>query len=164
MTKRNRNRKKKKENITEINDVIKTIIIVLVIFIGFYVLTIFLTKNQLPIRNKENIIAVIQYKEILAGETFNKPEKEYYVLFFNHQNKEKEIYNLIIERYENNLPIYTVDLENGFNQSIVKENSNKEAQNVSSLQINQPTLIKIKEGRNILYKEGQEEIKKILNN
>ena len=45
------------------------------------------------------------------------------------------------------------------NKSIVKDSSNPSAQSVDTLAINTPTLILIRDGRNVRYVEGVDNIK-----
>ncbi len=56
------------------------------------------------------------------------------------------------------LNIYNVDLSNSINEAKLKNWGNKDAQNYSELKIKGNTLIKIEEGKNVLYLEGKEEI------
>jgi predicted RND superfamily exporter protein len=145
----------------------KILIIVVGIFILFYFLSYYLSNNYKPDNtNKEDTTSIIQYSEILAGETFNQKDSKYYVIFYDSDGNDANLYKYIINSYNQStnksLPLYTVDLSNGFNTSYINVTSNKSVQNSVNLKINGPTLIKISNERNILYVEGADSIKKNL--
>lgn len=75
-------------------------------------------------------------------------------------NKKSKDYTEIKNYLDNKktLNIYNVDLSNSINKAKLKDLGNKEAQNYSELKIKGNTLIKIEEGKNVLYLEGKEEI------
>lgn len=139
--------------------IIPTIIVVTIVFIAFYFITNLILKNM----NKFNYVnsskeVVIQYNEILAGSTFNMKDSEYYVLFYNFDGEYASYYDLIVSSSDKK--IYKVNLSNGFNKPYVSENTNKKVSKASDLKVKDCTLIKIKNGKNVLYFEGQyEEIK-----
>ncbi len=140
--------------------------LVLGVFLIFYLIAVFINNNRVPKFEEEDYFTVIQYKEILAGETFNQKPQKYYVVFFDFDNHDSILYHYMIEQYnqkENSIPIYKVDLNKGFNSSYLTEESNKKVNNILNLKINGSTLIKIDNGKNSLYKEGMEEIKDVLN-
>lgn len=95
---------------------------------------------------------VIDYKTILAGQTFSKGSEEYYVVFYKD--------NSMIETIEGikTKTIYKVDLNSAFNNSVISDESNKDAQSVTDLKINGTTLIKIEDGKNTLYIEGTDQV------
>jgi hypothetical protein len=125
---------------------------VLIVFALFYFITTLVAGNKPILHEKEKTPAVIQYKEILAGETFNRLDSEYYVLFFDFNGEDASYYKTIASTSEK--IVYIVDLSNSFNKSIVSEETNKSAQNASELKVKEATLIKIKNKRNVLYFEG----------
>ncbi|MDD2490145.1 MAG: hypothetical protein PHY26_02710 [Bacilli bacterium] len=151
------------EAIEQHDNMFKLLGIVIVIFLVFYIITIYVTDQKKEIEN--NPIVEIQYDEILAGKTFKMPPSEYYVLFFDREDPNASVYSYLRETYLEKteaIPIYVVDLKRGFNASYVADNSNKKVNRSADLKINGPTLIKIKQGKNVLYKEGLEEIKETL--
>jgi hypothetical protein len=104
----------------------------------------------------------IQYSEILAGETFNRPESEYYVIFYKFDNKDAVTVQTILDNYaqkENAIKIYRVDLTNSFNQSIYTDGiAVLNVNNVSNLKVKDYSLIKVKSGKNISHLEGKSAI------
>ena len=93
----------------------------------------------------------IDYTNIVAGQTFTRSEDEYYVLFYDDEKILDEISPL-------NETIYKVDLKSSLNKNIVSEESNSKAVDAESLKINGTTIIKIADGKNILYIEGYDEV------
>lgn len=158
-------KKKKKEIVngkekTEYDSALRTLMLVLIIFIMFYVITILVTnKHQ---EEEQPLLTEIQYGEILAGEAFNKAEAEYYVLFYDFTDPEAPVYSYLKEEYlrkDDALPLYVVNLNNGFNVSYLGTPSNKKVSKSGDLKINGVTLMKIKNGKNVLYQEGVEGLK-----
>ncbi len=157
---------KETENLAQFDSPIKIGAIVISVFVVFYIMTGFLASTPRKIRNEEDVIGAIQYKEILAGETFNKLDKEYYVLYFDSSNHDAMVYELIANKYKStvdSLPLYLVDLGKKFNEPFLSEDGNPKASKVIDIKLSGPTIIKIKNGKNILYKEGFDDITSVLN-
>lgn len=95
---------------------------------------------------------------ITAGQTFTRNDEEYYVLFYDDES----ILNSINSSTKSK--IYKVNLKLSINKGIVSEDSNNAANDASSLRINGPTIIKIKNGENVSYVEGKEKVENILKN
>lgn len=153
----------------QFGNVAKISMIVLGLLIIFYFISILLSGNvalgNKAIDYEQKQTAVIQYNEILAGSTFKMHDSDYYVLFYEAKGNDAIVYSTIITSYKkltDKIPLYIVNLKNGFNTSYISTTSNKEAQTGDALKINGPTLIRIKNGSNILYKEGESDIKAIL--
>jgi hypothetical protein len=147
---------------------LKTFIFVAIIFIVLYFLTALIT-GEISFSNFSNKearekVTTIQYKEILAGEVFNKADKEYYVIFYDFKTNEGKIDGLIqtYEQKTDHLKIYTVNLNNYFNKAVISSDSNPLANNSLDLKIKADTLIKIKNKTNSLYVEGLINIKNYL--
>lgn len=138
----------------------KIMIFLLLGFGSLYFITYFMQKAGMfdagytPLQSQE---AVITYEDALIGTVFNRPEKEYYVLFHNFDNNSNVYLNNLINSYEGTL--YEVDMSYGTNKNYVSEESNKSAQTSEKLRIKGETLIKIKNGKNVLYIEGIDNIK-----
>ena len=128
------------------------------------VLSVILISAVASIAQKEYILDKKEEKptnEILAGQTFSRSDKDYYVAFYDFEKEESlesKISNL------QNTKIYKVDLTNAMNKQIISETSNKNATKSEELQINGTTLIEIKEGKIINYIEGYENITNYINN
>jgi hypothetical protein len=158
------NKQKQVDNIEQFDTIVKVFAIVMAIFIVFYFITSLITDRKKTEVDEDEIVAEIQYKEILAGETFNRLDLKYYVIFFDSKAPDAMVYHLIIDKYfeKHETPLYVVDLNRGFNTPFIGEPSNSRVSSSADLKINGPTLIKIEKSKNVLYKEGLEEIKKIL--
>ena len=65
---------------------------------------------------------------------------------------------------EDVLPIFIVDLSNKFNEDIIvskDEETNPNAQKYAELKVSNPTLIRVKDGKNIKYYEGEKVVDKL---
>lgn len=142
------------------NNAIKTLIAIVVVFGIFYLVTVLVTSNlksSYSNNDDDNVVTEIQYEKILAGETFSMPDTEYLVFFYDSKADEASLYSAIVSSYKEKdtaLPIYIVDLSNGFNTSVINSASNHKAKSSSELKIKGPTLIKIKNKLNVKYIEG----------
>lgn len=126
---------------------IKLIIVVFIILLVFYLLTVVILskKSSIPVSN-----ASIQYTKILAGESFDQKEKDYYVFYYSMDDDNSTSYADLVSKYrekENPLPIYTVDLSEGFNKKYLADTENKVASKASELKINGTTLIHFKDNK-----------------
>ncbi|HHX16743.1 MAG TPA: hypothetical protein GX725_02405 [Mollicutes bacterium] len=143
---------------------IKIAVAVVVIFIIFYILTTAITNNMKNDGDKIIEPVVIQYEEILAGELFNMNRDQYFVLFYDFEDGAAPLYASLAASYkqENGIQVYKVDLGKGFNEVYISEEGNHNVNKIEDLKINGPTLIKIKNKKNILYIEGKDSIKEVL--
>lgn len=100
---------------------------------------------------------IISYEDATVGTIFNRPDTEYYVVFDDFTENPNQYLTSILFRYSNEeetLPIYKVDMSNGFNTKYAGEQGNPSAQKVEDIKINGVTLIKIINGKNVKYIEG----------
>lgn len=100
---------------------------------------------------------IISYEDATVGTIFNRPDAEYYVIFDEFAENPNQYLTSILFRYSNEeetLPIYKVDMSNGFNTKYAGEQGNPSAQKVEDVKINGVTLIKIVNGKNVKYIEG----------
>lgn len=156
--------KKKRSNI-ETKGAIKILIYTILFFSLMYVLTAIIT-GEINFRkdNNEDIIqpVVIQYDEILAGETFTRPEAKYYVIFYKFNISVATAIKTTIDNYNQeakSLKVYSVDLSNYFNKTIYDaKNKNINTSNITNLRISNSTLIKVENSENILVVEGDSAI------
>ena len=143
------------------------ILIVIILLVGIvYVVVAFLNgefKSDKDNADDEDTIEVsIQNEKILASSTFNKVDKEYYVLFYDGSNEWAAYYSMIYENYksldsEDVVPMFWVDLNDKLNADVVvskDEKTNPDAQKYSELKVSSPTLIYIKNGKKVKYYEG----------
>ncbi len=145
--------------------VIRAVVFLVIIILIFYLLSI-------RVINKKNtkVIgeATFNYSDIMLGESFNRNEKEYLVLFYDRSNG--DIYSSLsenLDKYNKSdkaLSIYTVDMSNGINSRYSAEESNPNASSASELKINGPTLIKFTNNKVNEYVEGTDNINNFLAN
>lgn len=153
------------DGIEKATNACKVIIAVSLTLLIFYGITIAITDVLKSNKDEENIPAVIQYDEILATQTFKMHYNEYYVVFYDFEDYSATIYDNLIIAFQNdnpNMKVYTVDLSKGINKQYMAEASNLNTSDIDSLKINEPTVIKIKNGNNIAYGEGIEAVQNVL--
>lgn len=137
----------------EYSKVIKITIGVVVVLALVYFVTA-LATGEIKFNNKKKVEETetnIQYEEIIAGQILNRNDKDYYVLLFNFTDTYASYYLSIKDTYvkkDKALPVYIVDLEKDINKGIVAEDSKNiktYVDNVNSLKVSNPTLIRIKD-------------------
>ena len=93
--------------------VIKIGVGVVLVFIIVYLVTA-IAAGEIKLNKKETIKeTTINYQEIIAGQTFNRPADSYYVLYFNFSDSKASYYLDLIDQYktkDNSLPFYIVDI------------------------------------------------------
>lgn len=144
---------------------LKITLIVVGIFIVFYILTTFITKELNRGLDEDSEPVFIQYEEILAMETFSMNYQDYYVMFYDFKDELSFIYTNIVDSFNDRYPdnkIYMVDLNKGINAYYMAEESNSKVNKLEDLKLTGPTLIRIKDRKNTLYVEGAIEIKDAL--
>jgi hypothetical protein len=164
MANRKQRRKSKDKTIYNIENeentrkILITVGIVIFVLGLFYLITILVNNSKMGLNTKEpeKEVATIQYVEILAEDTFSMKPDEYYVLFYDFDGPSASLYDYIFGQYKSvkGQYIYKVDLGNGFNNNILSDKTNKSAQNASDLKVKDATLIKISNGENVKYIEG----------
>ena len=137
---------KKKGLPSEVKKTIIIIVVAVVLLVGMYFLTTVILNKDSDDNSKitEN---AIQYDEILAGESFNQSEDEYYVIYYDSSNEYSVISSLISSYQLNNsdTKLYSVDLADGMNKKYVT-NGNIVTDNASSLRVKDTTLLKFNNG------------------
>ena len=145
--------------------IIIIILIITLLFIGFY----FLTKYIIANKSSDEVVgeAVIQRDKIIFGQLLDRSEDEYYVLAYDPSIKFKEIYDKYVSKYESkdkSIKFYEIDLSDGFNKSFVTDELNI-VDNISALTVNDEVLFKIKENKvdsyYVGYKDISEKLEKI---
>jgi hypothetical protein len=130
------------QNNDEMSKLANIFIVVSVLFLAFYFITVLVTNRP---EEKVSEIVEIQYQEILASSFLSKSDKEYYVLVFDKDGVNSELFNYYVQTYgekTDSLPIYIVDSKNIFNSKFIKEESDLNA----GIFIDN-TLVKIKDGK-----------------
>lgn len=167
----NKKNNKVKEQIESIklfsDDIYGKLIIVCVvicIFCAFYLVTLYITRDEDASKDKEDTTTNISYEKIIGGKSFSIEDGDYYVLFYDNSNdEESSTYSELYNNYkmkEEHLNIYYVDLSSAFNNNIVTtDESNKNPSNASELKVNGPTLIHFSNHTVVDYIEGEESIR-----
>ena len=131
---------------SEVKKTIIIIVVAVVLLVGMYFLTTVILNKDSDDTSKitEN---AIQYDEILAGESFNQSEDEYYVIYYDSSN-EYSVISSLISSYQLNssdTKLYSVDLADGMNKKYVTD-GNIVTDNASSLRVKDTTLLKFNNG------------------
>lgn len=165
MNRKQRRMQKKKvedEYTQSTKSIIITLVVVLVVFALFYVLTLFINDSTRKLNTKEPEVKEpeIQYLEILGDSTFKMSPHEYYVLFYDFEGPEAVYFDYMVSKYAGveNQYIYKVDLGKGFNTKFIAEKTNKKAKKAGDLKVKDATLIKIRKGKNVEYTEGSSQV------
>ena len=137
---------KKKGLPSEVKKTIIIIVLAVVLLVSMYFLTTVILNKDRDDNSKitEN---AIQYDEILAGESFNQSEDEYYVIYYDSSNEYSVISSLISSYQLNNsdTKLYSVDLADGMNKKYVTD-GDIVTDNASSLRVKDTTLLKFNNG------------------
>ena len=97
---------------------------------------------------------------IMIGTVFNRPEKEYLVLFDDYSKNLNPYINTLAEN--NDLRAYKVDMSKPENSKYNSEEENNNPKKDSDLKINDLTLIKISNGKVSKYIVGADKIEEYL--
>lgn len=105
----------------------------------------------------------IQYEEIIAGQIFNRSDKDYYVLLFDFTDTYASYYLSLKDTYtqkDKSLSVYIVDLEKQINKEIVSEDGNAKVyvDDIKKLKVSNPTLIRIKNHKVVQSIEDKDKI------
>ena len=160
----------KKEETNQKDSIKELCIIVIVIAAVFgivYLLTVGATKLGWfdPHYTKPSVEdATISFENIEVGTMFDRIEEEYFVILSDGEKDNYYLTSLISNYKEKDdaLKIYTVDLSDGLNSSVVSNESNTISSKVAELKINDTTLIHVRNGQNIESFVGVDNIAKVL--
>ncbi|MFA5602792.1 MAG: hypothetical protein WDA21_03605 [Bacilli bacterium] len=159
--------KNKKKNKIEISDtydkktITRVVSIIILIFMIVYMITSLIINNDNS-NNIDNEKINIQYEEILAGDLFNQGDKQYYVMLYDFEKSDAKYIDLIINNKlsgEDALPVYKVDLGNGFNKNIIDDKSNNSSDIKNLKVINGSTVIRVHNKKIELFIEDINKIK-----
>ncbi len=146
-----------------VKSIIRALVFLVIIIFIFYLLSLRVINKK---NTKVNPDVEFNYSDIMLGESFNRNEKEYLVLFYDRSNG--EVYSSLssnLEKYNKSdkaLTIYTVDMSNGINSKYSSEEPNTNPTKASELKINGPTLIKFTNNKVKEYIEGIDNINNFL--
>ena len=160
----NKNTKKEKplkiKEEDQVKDQIITALKILVALLVFILVLVLITKFVNGDFKSKKI--KITYNDIIAGQTFNRKENTYYVVYYSF-NSDTSIQETI-DALKTEAKVYKVNLDDGMNKDYMSEKGNSSASSVGELKINGVTLIKIEEGKNVEYIEGSSNVETYLKN
>ena len=133
-----------------------TLLLIFIIGVIYLISALFITK-ELDWFDKSNTETepVLVSNTILAAETFNQKEEEYYVYFFDYKDEDGEI-SAVVNSKLSSSKVYKVDTSSALNKNYVSEQSNKSAKNLNELKVKSPTIIKVTGESISAYYEGEE--------
>ncbi len=165
MSKRVRKEKSYTSDSDEMTRMIKVLVFVLIAFGAFY-LIFAIARGEISFGGKKTKEVEIQNVEILAGETLNRTDSEYYVLFFDFKEDKTGKYENLYNMYVNKTGLrnlYLVDTSKKFNANYLAEDETKIVTNsIDDLKVVSGTLLKINAGNVTTYKTNYEEVKTLL--
>ena len=156
MMKNIKGNKEKDKNKYPVKDQITTVTIIAIVMVVIAIVTIIVTnlaKGEYTF-GKKNL-----YNEIIAGQVFNREEKEYYVVFYDNEDIKTTVLGL-----DTKSKIYLVNLDEAFNKNILSLSTNIKASNIDEFKVYTNTIIKIKDKENVEQVTGDDEIKEYLEN
>lgn len=147
----------------EVVRMVKIGVIVLVCFGIIYLATALINKYR---SNNDEVETEIQNVEILMGETFEKKDNDYIIVYYDFDDKiYADLYSMMVENYNSlgkEVPMYKVDLSTNFSKKYMateEEVSNKAPTALSNLKVKGATLIRIQNKTVVTYLEGKDNIK-----
>lgn len=138
----------------------KTLIIIvgviLVLFVLLYLLTsIFITKDfNSSKKNTDSEDTATVTNKILAVDTLRQTEELYYVYYYDSTNEDSEVSSTVSSL---NDKVYRVDLHDDFNSNYLGEPSGI-VEDINSLKVSDPTVIKVESEKITAFYNGKEEI------
>ena len=143
--------------------IIIIVVVVLVLAFMYFLTTRILEKNS---SSSDDTVteSVIGYDKILAGESFDQSEEEYYVIYYDSTNAYSSIGSLVSYYQMNNTGtrLYSVDLSDGLNKKYVTD-GDIVTTDAPSLRVKDNTLLKFNNGDVVETITDITEITNILN-
>ncbi|MCI8568036.1 MAG: hypothetical protein HFG48_01810 [Bacilli bacterium] len=144
---------------------VSVVILIAIIYFATAILTGEINFNKTSNDNVSKDV-MIQYDEIVAGQSFTRYNSSYYVLYYNFTDNSASKYLSLRNAYiakDKALSVYMVDLEKAFNSTILKEKDAKiidKPTNIKDLKVENPTLLKFEKGKVVQRISGKENIEK----
>ena len=146
----------------EMSKLILLILIVAVVFVAFYVVTLFVTKNEKETETQnETTETTIQYEKILVGNILTEKAPEYYVLVYFDEDNYIDLYKSYLSYYktkEDAVPYYYVNINETFNKAYISEKSKLNVSSTKEFKFKETTLLRIQDGKIISTYEGKDNI------
>ncbi len=151
-----------REEIIEKNPIKKFITItciLLIIMAAIYLATSLFITKELDWFNKKDEKETTEEKtisdSILASAIFKQKEEEYYVYFYDFNEKDTTVTEYINNRLSGE-KVYKVNTESAMNAKYISDTSNKNAKTLEELKVKAPTVIKISNHKITKYYEANE--------
>lgn len=143
----------------------KSLLIILGFIVGFFIIlyfitAVFITKDFSFGKDNDNSDSSSEdtiYNRILAVDTLNQMDDEYYVFYYD--SEEDDSLSNRIDMLEER--VYRVDLSDGFNENYIGEVSGI-VDDISDLRVESPSLVKVSNGKITEFYSGSEEISSLL--
>lgn len=148
----------------DIYKLLKTFGLILLIVLAIHFFTALLITKEIEWFSKDEVKEEVTIANtILAKNTFNQSEEEYYVYFYDYDEEDSAVTNLINGMLSDS-KVYKVNTSDGFNSNFVTEDEfgNSGATSVDDLKVISPTLIKISGDSIVEYYETTDVIKDFL--
>lgn len=150
-------------NQNEIGKFIRIIIIVVITFLVFYLITFLATgRKKGEYTKRQTTPAVIQYEEIILGNLYQQSATSYYVLVEEKDDPYNSLFEDFLKQHsakEGGIPYYTSDLSSVFNQRFIGDSTSFDPNN---LKVVGTTLLKIENGTLVAHYETSESILEFL--
>lgn len=163
-----KNKKVNKEPVVidSATDEVKKLVTILTIVIGivciFYIITVFVTKNNGNLKySKNDSVSEISYDTILASDITRK-NGDYYVLVYKNSDQYLTLFKSYISKYvalDNHSDVYYVDILDALNQKYYGENNSFD---VNNLVFNDTTLLHMNDGNILDIYDNDEAIESYL--
>ena len=123
--------------------IIITAILVFIICTIYVLSALFITKElDWFDKKEEETKETLAKNTILASEIFKQKEEEYYVYFYDFNEKENQITSAVNSKLSSKI-VYKVDTSSALNNKYISDQSNKSAKTLEDLRVKAPTVIKI---------------------
>lgn len=140
--------------------IIITAILVFIICTIYVLSALFITKElDWFDKKEEETKETLAKNTILASEIFKQKEEEYYVYFYDFNEKENQVTSAVNAKLSSKI-VYKVDTSSALNNKYISDQSNKSAKTLEDLKVKAPTVIKINGEQISEYYEDNE----IINN
>ena len=141
----------------EVLKIIKILVGVLIFFFLAYLLMGIIT-GEIKFGKDKKTSTDIQYEEILAGTSLEQNSDDYYVVYYDFNDK-YSLVSTFVSTLSSNNKVYKVDLSKKFNEEYIGE-VNINAKNINELKVSNPTLIRVKNKQIVKVVSGESSIKK----
>ncbi len=136
---------------SEITNLIKIIVVLVVIFLLFYGITYFVAKARNKKTTDDTKTISFDYSTIMMSNLLEQVYPEYLVFAIDKDETYYEAYNSLMSLYTgkaDTLPVYRVDLNSKFNSSFYDKTLESSVidSNISNLKVNKSTIFRVKNG------------------